>query len=133
MNAVSELVGVAAETGDSVNPATRGEVTRRGFFDQIVERLRPVLREARNRRAWNKLFTRFDAVIAPVLGTQAYAQQLAAGLAHTAGDADARGDVQRHPSVELERLAQHVEHAGGDELHHCASVWIPRTSKQSYA
>ena len=28
---------------------------------------------ARNRRAWSRLFTRYDAVIAPVLGTQAYA------------------------------------------------------------
>ncbi|HVF94732.1 MAG TPA: amidase family protein [Sphingomonas sp.] len=50
----------------------RGEPADDGTVASLPDWLGMLDDQARNRRAWSKLFTRYDAVIAPVLGTQAY-------------------------------------------------------------
>jgi amidase len=51
----------------------RGAPAEDGTVASLPDWLGMLDDQARNRRAWNRLFTRYDAVIAPVLGTQAYA------------------------------------------------------------
>lgn len=51
----------------------RGAPAEDGTVASLPDWLDMLDDQARNRRAWGALFARFDAVIAPVLGTQAYA------------------------------------------------------------